>query len=226
MLFRQFDEIETKGKPWEACSGTRCYCQGAWIPGRLSAMLIYQGLRNRGDRVSIPLPFGDRGGLVLSSSVEELECMYGVDGSTAFQRNDPDHPGCPGDFCNAKDPGLPYGSGICGFDGWPIGGWRPQDLGDFIRMHAEHGSSYKVPGFHSGYNEVIVSAEKHNARLPGAVEAFFVLNEGQAYGDGVGVNVAEAQQDFVRAYGLIEDEVPLLILDPSDWEEPFKLLRI
>ena len=86
MLLHQFDEIEAKGRPWEACTGVRCYCQGAYIPGRLSAMIIYHGMRDRGDRIAIPLPFGDRAGLVLSPS-SELECLYGVDGSTVFQRH-------------------------------------------------------------------------------------------------------------------------------------------
>lgn len=86
VLLHQFDEIEVKGKPWEACTGPRCYCQGSYIPGRFSAMIVYQGMRNRPDRLAIPLPFGDRGGLVLNPGVLEVECLYGVDGSTVFQR--------------------------------------------------------------------------------------------------------------------------------------------
>ena len=150
VLLHQFDQIEADGRPWEACSGARCYCQGAYIPGRLSAMLIYYGLRDRADRVAIPLPFGDRGGLVLSSTALELECMYGVDGSTVFQRNDPGHPGCPApnEFCDAGNPDI--NGGLCGFGGWPIGAWSPRDLKAFLQMHSIHGTSYNQPGFHSG----------------------------------------------------------------------------
>ena len=57
---------------------------------------------------------------------------------------------------------------------------------------------------------------------PRAIEAFFVLEERHATsGDGVGVRVAQAHADFLKAYGLRADDVPLLVLDPSDWESPF-----
>ena len=65
LLLHQFDEIEVGGKPWSFCEGSACYTQGATIPGRVSAMLIYQQMRQRADRVAIPLPFGDRAGLIL-----------------------------------------------------------------------------------------------------------------------------------------------------------------
>ena len=49
--FHQFDELEEHDQPWRFCTGMRCYCQGQWIPGRISAMIVYAGLRRRSDRV-------------------------------------------------------------------------------------------------------------------------------------------------------------------------------
>ena len=145
VLLHQFDEIEMHGRPWEFCEGT-CYTQGATLPGRVSAMIIYHGLRDRGDRAGIPLPFGDRGGLIFRPTEVELKCLYGVDGSTAFQRNDPNHPGCPapGEFCDAAHPEFQYG-GMCGFNGWPIGAWKPHDLKPFLEAHSLHGAPYHAP---------------------------------------------------------------------------------
>jgi hypothetical protein len=227
LLLHQFDEIEVHGKPWEFCEGPGCYTQGATIPGRVSAMLIYHSLRDRSDRVAIPLPFGNRAGLIFRSDQVDVRCLYGVDGSTAFQRNDPGHPGCPAphDFCNARDPSI-GNWGRCGFDGWPIGAWRPEDLEPFMRAHQQHGETYRPPGFHSGYNEVILSSESINAHLPHSVAAFFVLSEEMAHRDGVNVRVAEAHRAFLERFGVTSKECPLLLMRPGNWEEPFVELQL
>jgi len=204
----------------------RLRAQGATIPGRVSAMIIYAGMRERPDRVAIPIPFVDRAGLIFRPNEVELKCLYGIDGSTAFQRNDPAHPGCPApdELCDAAHPEFQYG-GMCGFDGWPIGAWAPKDLKKFLKMHALHGSEYKPPGFHSGYNEVIITSEIINAHLPRSIEAFFVLNEGQVGSDGVQIKVGQAHRDFLQQFQLTVDDVPLLLMNPSNWNEPFSELH-
>ena len=35
------------------------------LHGTHTAQVIYQGLRERADRTAVPMPFGDRGGLIL-----------------------------------------------------------------------------------------------------------------------------------------------------------------
>ena len=152
-----------------------------------------------------------------------MTCMYGIDGSTAFQRNDPRHPGCPapGELCNAKNPKEGLGWGRCGFDGWPVGAYHPRDLEPFMKLHQQYGAKYHQPGFHSGYNEVILTSESINANLPRSVEAFFVLSERQAQRDGVGVSSAHAHREFLSKYGLTSAEMPLLLMRPGNWEEPF-----
>jgi len=225
VLLHQFDELEVRGQPWKACVGN-CYCQGVSLLGRISAMLIYHQMQDRSDRLAIPLPFADRAGYIINPHVVELECLYGVDGSTAFVRKTGVEPGCPASFCNANNPALGVGQGRCGFDGWPIGAWRGSDLAQFMPMHQQHGSQYKAPGFHSGYNEVVLNSGKLNAQLPHTIEAWFVVDEAFAHGDGVGVNAVRAHQDFLHAYGLSADEVPLLKLSPGTWDEPFSLLQL
>ena len=93
-------------------------------------------------------------------------------------------------------------------------------------MHEEHGESYGTPGFHSGYNEVILSAERYNAQLPTSLEAFVVLDRDHAFGseDGVGIDVGRAHRNFLHRYKLSEDRVPLLRLDPWNWHSPFQPL--
>ena len=67
MLLHQFDGLESTQRPWEACV-TGCTVQGMAVPGRVSAMIIYRGMKERADRVALPLPFGNRGGVVLRPS--------------------------------------------------------------------------------------------------------------------------------------------------------------
>ena len=45
-------------------------------------MIVYEGLRTRADRRAISLPFGDRGGMIISPFAVELDCLYGIDGGT------------------------------------------------------------------------------------------------------------------------------------------------
>ena len=115
MLLHQFDQSEVDGRPWEACVG-QCYCQGATISGRLSSMLVYHQMHERADRRAIPMPFGDRAGIVLRPSVTEAECAYGVDGSTAFQYPHGTEPGCPEAYCSPQNGGAlsPSWLGRCG----------------------------------------------------------------------------------------------------------------
>ena len=39
-----------------------------------------------------------------------------------------------------------------------------------MAMHEEKGPTYTAPGFHSGYNEIILDSAKFNAVLPTSVE--------------------------------------------------------
>ena len=67
-------------------------CQGAFINGRISSMVMYKDLNKRPDRREIPLPFGNRGGILISPSFATLDCLYGIDGGT-YRLDNPAHPG-------------------------------------------------------------------------------------------------------------------------------------
>lgn len=97
----------------------------------------------------------------------------------------------------------------------------------FLERYAEHGEPWKPLGFHSGYNEVIVSSATLNEHIPRAIEAFFVLDEGHADGDrtgNLGVNVRAVRRAFLAQFQLEPSEVPLLLMDPWNWDAPFSVL--
>ena len=176
LLLHQFDGQEMGGqghptRPWEMCL-TNCRTLGRAIHGRASAMVMWAGLRERPDRVAIPLPFGDRGGLLLNPAVAQLDCLYGIDGAT-YLLNSAEKPGCSESYC---DPLQPQVNGqMCGFTGAPATAWRPSDLKSLLTMYAQYGAPYHSPGWHSGYNELVINSKHHNAHLPQAVEAFVFL---------------------------------------------------
>ena len=58
------------------------------------------------------------------------------------------------------------------------------------------------------YNEVVVSATFWRDHMPSAVEA--VLGDESVH------------TAFLQAYGLSHNDVPLLTLDPSDFDSPFR----
>jgi len=208
-------------EPWRMCIGG-CMCQGSFIHGRISSSIIYRGLSERADRVAVPLPFGRRGGLILRPSHARLDCFYGIDGGT-YRLNRAELPGCSSSFC---DPTQPWQGGqLCGFNGCPATAWRPADLRQALELHKQHGASYHAPGFHSGYNEAVLSSRHHNEHLPRSVEAFFVLSGASAVtadlGYGIRIDVADAHRRFLEAFGLSATQVPLLRFDPTDWDAPF-----
>jgi len=151
LLVHQWDGQEEGGqghnsRPWEACL-SNCRTQGRVIYGRVSSMIIYQGLRARRDRLAVPLPFGDRGGLLINPEHALLDCLYGIDGAT-YLLNDPAKPGCSASFC---DPQHPWSNNqLCGLSGAPATAWHPSDLRQLLMLHAEHGARWHEPGWHSG----------------------------------------------------------------------------
>ena len=56
LVTHQFDRLEMKGAPWKACNE---HCEnelaGSSLTGRLSTFIMYSRLRNRPDRVAVPL---------------------------------------------------------------------------------------------------------------------------------------------------------------------------
>lgn len=225
LFMHQWDGQEERGMPWQMCEHN-CMCQGMFINGRVSSMAVYQGLRKRADRVGVPLPFGSRGGVILSPTHISIDCMYGIDGGT-YRLDNPDHPGCSDHFCSPNNPREQ--NGLCGFNGAPATAWGPNDMKTLLDMHFEHGPHYHAPGFHSGYNEFIINSKKYNTQLPDIVQAFFVP-KGQSpvtgdLGYSIIIDVVQAHRAFIQQHGKSAEEVPLLSFDPFNWEEPFSPYR-
>ena len=240
LFMHQLDGLENVGSEWEFCTGNSCKCQSMYIPGRISASIIYQSLRSRADRCAIPLPFRDRGGVLLNpSSGFELECIYGIDGGT-LRHTDPTHPGCSAQFCETRRMFDANGEAYetrwsqesrwseCGFMSAPAVAWAPSDLKKMLQMHREKGNTYKAPGWHSGYNEVILSSGKYNDLLPRSVLAFFVVEGHETFSLGDpynhAVDMRHVHADFLAKFGLSASEVPLLRFEPANWEAPFSPL--
>lgn len=144
----------------------------------------------------------------------------GIDASTLRNKGN----GCTRGRCDPHH--LWHNWEMCGFGGWPVKAWASSDLARLLEEYETSGSRYAPPGFHSGYNEIVVSSWSVNEHLPQAISAFFMptpearLND---LGYGVIVDVVRAHSDFLRAYNLSALEVPLLWLNASNWEEPFSV---
>ena len=61
------------------------------------------------------------------------------------------------------------------------------------------------------YNEFIVDGDQWARTLPATIEAFFMIS-----GRG-----GEDYQMFLDTYGLTSVQIPLVVLDPNNWEAPF-----
>ena len=112
--------------------------------------------------------------------------------------------------------------------GAPAVAWAPTELKKMLQMHREKGNTYQAPGWHSGYNEVILSSAKYNDLLPRSVLAFFVVEAHETFSLGDpynhAVNMRYVHADFLDKFGLSASEVPLLRFEPANWEAPFSPL--
>lgn len=186
----------------------------------ISAMVAYQGMRERRDRKAVPLIFEHGGGVVVAPSTR-LKCMYGDDGATHFAKGS--NPGCWEPYCDAANPQRSDSTdgSLCGFGGNSCvrNAWRPSDLKTMLELYQAHSQPYTSPQFFSGYNELIFSTEEWNGNMPHTIEAFFIIRNGHSYSTaGLG---ARAHYDFVSQFGVDPQEVPLLAFDARNWARPF-----
>lgn len=139
VLMHQWDGLEDSDKPWKMCIHN-CMCQGQFINGRISTMVVYRGLNKRPDRQAIPLPFGNRGGILIHPSYATVDCAYGIDGAT-YNLDNPAHPGCSDAFCDPNDIIDQNGNVWCGFTGAPAMAWGPSDIKKLLEIHATSGAA-------------------------------------------------------------------------------------
>ena len=198
-MLRQFDSTESRTEPWRGCprggppdENNDCNMFG----NRLSGSVIFPEQRRDGPngRTSIPM-FAESAGVIFNPHSTVITCAYSNDGGSRG-RDD----GCGTDWC-------PTVRGVA--DPWCDGRpHAPKDLKNALRGSIQRG----------GYNEIIVPAALLQQRLPTAISGFFYL-KGQPTD-----RIAKAHHDFVELYkakGVTAEKVPLVELDPSNWDAPF-----
>ena len=74
VVLHQFDNYESNGHAFEA--PTAASHRGE-IVGRICTMLVFQSMRERHDRIAVPLIFARGGGVVVRPSTSGLKCVYG-----------------------------------------------------------------------------------------------------------------------------------------------------
>jgi len=215
-VLHQFDHYEQQGKLWRADTSSR-----SQVPGRISCLLAFEGMRTqRSDRLAVPLvTLG--GGVVVSPTVKH-RCSYGNDGSS-WRAKKTHALGCYDQWCSSNDPwrGAPAGGRYpCGFGDNIDHAWHSYDLAKMLSLYKKYGTAYKSPPqFYSGYNELVYGADEWNHNLPNTIESFFVV-DAPSHQDGESPRI---HRQFLAAYGLDEDRVPLLFFDPAEWDAPFSV---
>ena len=156
---------------------------------------------NAYDGGKIPLFREDGGGVILRPGTTKLLCAKGGDsgGHCAFRW-------CSGHLeadYTAMVKSWDFPGDGCG----PQGQWKPQDIDILMQRQ----TAWQLHNHRLQYNEFIVDGDEWARTLPGTIEAFFMIN-----GHG-----GEGYQAFLDAYGLHRGQVPLVVLDPNNWQAPF-----
>jgi len=212
--------------PWAPCDhqGYGPQCTEGYA-GRISTFLILAAMRQRADRIAIPL-ISSQGGVVVSPTVP-FRCAFGDDADTWRAEY-----GCYDSWCDRRYPSNRGrdGGGMkpewrvpCGLG--PRGSvhtnWGPADLDMMISLYLDKSQPYKSPSFYSGYNELVYSSSKWNDHLPNTIEAFFVI---PSAGDWNAIFATQKRhRSFLYTYSVHSSQVPLIAFDPSNFDAPFKL---
>ena len=115
--------------------------------------------------------------------------------------------------------------------GAPAQSWQPEHLKQVLKWHAEEGARFHEPGWHSGYNELILNSRSINAQLPHSIAAFFTPKwQGTVSSTGTArFDIVKVHRDFVAHFLAADPHLreaslpPLVVFDPHDWEAPFEL---
>ena len=98
--------------------------------------------------------------------------------------------------------------------------WAPEHLGFVMEQHKLNGPRYTKPGFHSGYNEVVLSTDAWDA--PAVIRAFFIVEGCSSRQEAA---TRRIHRQFLQEFpSRSEEDTPLLRLRPLDWERPFEVV--
>lgn len=99
VTLHQFDNYESNEHVFEAPTSES---HRGEIVGRMCTMLIFQSMRDRHDRVAIPLIFARGGGVVVRPSTPGLKCAYGDECVHPPARIEPSHRFCRTQLCTQE----------------------------------------------------------------------------------------------------------------------------
>lgn len=211
VLVHVFDGWEDQGSSGEA-----------WrAKGDMSCSLLYADVKpRRGPNLAIPIfsawGSGTQGLIFRPGRATRIKCGNAEDSSQGH---------CAGTWCpsvplmaDPYDPTDPREHAAAGCHG----SWKPSDFGVFLHRTTKWNQQVQVNSRHQlDYNEIIVDGDHWTSHLPDAVEAFFTSED---LGRKEPEIARTAHRQFLRAFNLNADDVPLLWLDRWNWETPFKVV--
>ena len=223
------DDPDPRGSPWKPTikAANREHSR---TTDRISAALV--------NRAMTPEPPPHEGrwpiyshslsGVVLSPQYNRLLCSYSFDSGTIMRTcGAKQGAACiPGCTKNGRNVWCEEGAGN---HKWPCA-WRPQDLKPMLELRERLRINQRKPegktwDDHKFYNELIFSADRYVGALPRSIEAVFYLKGGDCGDVFDGPKcleyAVEAHASMRAHFGLTDEELPLLELDPYNWEDPF-----
>ena len=233
VLIHHFDNMASALKPWEACPVV-CYGKPCWCADtrdRLSATFINAQLpKGPNDRIPTyhDVAFNAAAGFVLSPYYTKILCSYPSDGGTSNRKCDP--PGVsaecvPGCHRFDRNGGGPlWCSSILGsaIDGECA--WQPTSTLDMLRKQRVNAQQSQGQAL---YNEVIVDFADWKRWHPHSIEAVWYMDTYGCDDQGSAMMceryAREVHANLLAAFGLSAGQLPLLVLDPAEWQTPFSV---
>jgi len=192
VLIRQFDDLSAgglnhdgNGEPWKPCPA-ELWC------GKFHAQWPATIVNTHARHTYYP----SEGGIVFNAGLVDLFCIYNDDGNSMEKTCD----GGVGDGTNCI-PGC-YSPGQQCQDTntrWSCS-WPPSRLADAMQAQLDMGGGEAIK-----HNEAVIDTRSIEANLPQVITAFFYM--------GADTKARTARSNFLRAYGLSSDQVPLVHID-------------
>ena len=227
LLLHQFDGMDDpnpRGEPW--------------LPGvgrpetgdRISATLVNAQMQPEPPPLEkrIPMYSASLGGFVMSPEHNRLLCSYAFDAGTLERTCQPPSEQCiPGCTHPSNWPNTLW----CERNNhpWPCA-WRPAALKEMLHVREELRTANVKPegkfwDDHKFYDELIFDADRFRSTLPASIEAVFYLE-----GDCADATDGPKCEDYARGaharmkkrFGLTDAQLPLLRLDPYNWQTPLQ----
>ena len=200
---------------------------------RISAAII-NGNMQKEFAGSVPIFSFSLSGIVLSPTHNKLLCSYAYDVGSLNRVCTPRGvsstcvPGCTAfDTPWPRPPAVQWCTDVLQ-DQWPCA-WKPSDTRLMLQKREMLRSAGRKP-FHKTYDdgkfyvEMIFDAEEFMNNLPHSIDAVFYLNEDctdSMAGPKCRDYAIGAHRTMLRHFELSLEEMPLLRLDPWNWDTPF-----